>query len=52
MLGKFFKLFERKSNDTFDVLLGVGMQTAANIAVSPEIALRCIPVYAGGPRAL
>lgn len=23
------------------------MQTAANIAVSPEIALRCIPVYAG-----
>ena len=47
MLGKLFKIFERKSSDTFDVLLGVGMQTAANIAVSPEIALRCIPVYAG-----
>jgi HK97 family phage portal protein len=47
MLGKFFKRFERKSTDTFDVLLGIGMQTAANIAVSPEVALRCIPVYAG-----
>jgi HK97 family phage portal protein len=48
MLGKFFKqLFERKSNDTYEMLLGIGMQTAANIAVSPEIALRCVPVYAG-----
>jgi HK97 family phage portal protein len=47
MLGNFLKRFERKSNSTFDVLLGIGMQTAANIAVSPEVALRCIPVYAG-----
>jgi len=47
MLGRFFKLFERKSSDPFDALLGIGMQTAANIAVTPEVALRCIPVYAG-----
>jgi phage portal protein BeeE len=47
MLGKFFKMiFERKS-DPFEALLGIGVQTAANIAVSPESALRCIPVYAG-----
>jgi hypothetical protein len=47
MLAKFFKRFERKSSGTFDTLLGLGLQTAANIAVSPEVALRCIPVYAG-----
>jgi HK97 family phage portal protein len=45
MLGKFFKIFERKSG--YEALLGVGMQTAANIAVTPEIALKCIPVYRG-----
>lgn len=47
MLGRFLKFFERKSDSTWDVLLGIGMQTAANIAVSPEVALRCIPVLAG-----
>lgn len=46
MLGKFLKMFERKS-DAFDALLGIGMQTAANIAVTPELALKCTPVYRG-----
>jgi phage portal protein BeeE len=46
MLGKFFKRFERKS-DAFEALLGIGMQTAANIAVTPDLALRCTPVYRG-----
>lgn len=46
MLGKFFKMFERKS-DAFEALLGIGMQTAANIAVTPELALKCTPVYRG-----
>jgi hypothetical protein len=44
MLGRFLKLFERKS-DAYDALLGIGMQTAANIAVTPELALKCTPVY-------
>jgi hypothetical protein len=39
MLGRFLKLFERKS-DAYEVLLGIGLQTAANIAVTPEIALK------------
>lgn len=47
MFGRISKFFERKSASSFDFLLGAGMQTAASIAVSPEIALRCIPVYAG-----
>lgn len=46
MLGRFLKLFERKS-DAYDALLGIGMQTAANIAVTPELALKCTPVYRG-----
>ena len=46
MLGKIFKMFERKS-DAYDALLGIGMQTAANIAVTPELALKCAPVYRG-----
>jgi len=43
MLGRFFKLFERKS-DAYEALLGIGLQTAANIAVTPELALKCVPV--------
>ena len=39
----FLKFFERKS-DAYDALLGIGMQTAANIAVTPELALKCVPV--------
>jgi phage portal protein BeeE len=46
MLGRFFKLFERKS-DAYDALLGIGLTTAANIAVTPELALKCVPVYRG-----
>lgn len=46
MLGRFFKFFERKS-DGYEALLGIGMATAANIAVTPEIALKCTPVFRG-----
>jgi hypothetical protein len=46
MLGRFLELFERKS-DAYDALLGIGMQTAANIAVTPELALKSTPVYPG-----
>ena len=46
MLGRFFKFFERKS-DAYETLLGIGLQTAANIAVTPELALKCVPVYRG-----
>lgn len=46
MLGRFLKLFERKS-DAYDALLGVGLATAANISVTPELALKCVPVYRG-----
>jgi hypothetical protein len=35
MLGKFLKFFERKS-DAYGALLGIGMQTAANIAAAPN----------------
>jgi HK97 family phage portal protein len=38
--------FERKS-DAYDALLGIGLATAANIAVTPELALKCVPVYRG-----
>src|SRR6266508_3219884 len=46
MLGRFLKIFERKS-DAYEALLGIGLQTAANIAVTPELALKCVPVYRG-----
>ena len=46
MLGRFLKFFERK-NDAYEALLGIGLQTAANIAVTPELALKCVPVYRG-----
>jgi HK97 family phage portal protein len=46
MLGRFLKFFERKS-DGYEALLGIGMATAANIAVTPEIALKCTPVFRG-----
>jgi phage portal protein BeeE len=46
MLGRFLKLFERKS-DAYEALLGIGMATAANIAVTPELALKCVPIYRG-----
>jgi HK97 family phage portal protein len=48
MLGRLFhRLFERKSDAAFEALLGIGFATAAQIAVTPETALRCVPVYAG-----
>lgn len=48
MLGKLLSLFERKSSGAnYEALLGLGLATAANIAVSPEIALRCPTVAAG-----
>src|SRR6266566_1173254 len=47
MLGRFLKLFERKSDAGYEALLGVGLATAANIAVTPELALKCVPVYRG-----
>jgi len=47
MLGRFLKLFERKSANGYAALLGVGAATAANIAVTPERALKCAPVYRG-----
>ena len=46
MLGKIFKMFERKS-DGYEALLGIGLATAANIAVTPTLALKCVPVYRG-----
>jgi hypothetical protein len=46
MFGKFFKFFERKTG-AYDALLGIGLQTAASIAVTPELALKCAPVYHG-----
>ena len=46
MLGRFLKLFERKS-DAYEALLGIGLQTAANIAVTPELALKSVPVFCG-----
>lgn len=45
MLG-FFKRSERKEMD-ITALLDLGARTAAGINVSPENALRCVPVYAG-----
>jgi hypothetical protein len=36
MLDKFFKLSERKSAAGYQALFGVGIATAANIAVTPE----------------
>ena len=48
MLGRLFhRLFECKSDAAFEALLGIGFATAAQIAVTPETALRCVPVYAG-----
>lgn len=48
MLGRIFNWFTELKNDAaLEALLGVGMSTSANIAVSPEVALRCVPVYAG-----
>ena len=47
MLGKLFRIFERKSDMGFEALIDLGMRTAANIAVTPEIALKSTPVYRG-----
>lgn len=53
MLQRFRNLFSRKgwtlssSSEELRALFGLGAATAANIAVTPEVALRCVPVYRG-----
>jgi HK97 family phage portal protein len=46
MFGLFKSKIEKKSA-ALEALLGFAAGTAANIAVSPETALRCAPVYRG-----
>lgn len=45
-LGRFFRRTESK-NANLEALINFGLQTASNIFVTPEIALRCVPVYRG-----
>jgi hypothetical protein len=33
-----------RKSDAYDALLGIGMATAASIFVTPELAVKCVPV--------
>jgi HK97 family phage portal protein len=46
-LKSFLGVPERKSITGWEALIDTGARTAANIAVSPDIALKCVPVYRG-----
>ncbi len=49
MLAKFLSIFSRKdaASTGWSALVDSGRETAAGILVSPDIALRCAPVFAG-----
>jgi len=49
MFGPIRKLFERKASSysNYEALINLGLQTASEISVTPEIALRCTPVFRG-----